>query len=63
MFDTHIDDHHRLTNDDLYLRQVAMLKGFLERNAISQAQFDKSYHDLTEKMYPDKIKIPKSTAE
>lgn len=63
MQDFNSEEPHRLTNDDLYLRQVAMLKGFLERKAISQAQFDKSFGDLTEKMYPDKTKIPKSTAE
>ena len=34
----------------LYLTQVQMLKGFLERNAISKEQYDKSFHDLTEKM-------------
>ena len=35
---------------DLYLRQKKMLEDFLERNAISKAQFDKSLGDLTEKM-------------
>ena len=35
---------------DLYDRQVELLKTFLERNAISQEQYDKSFHDLTEKM-------------
>ena len=34
----------------LYLRQVELLKTFLAKHAISQSQFDKSYHDLTEKM-------------
>lgn len=34
----------------LYLRQKKMLEEFLERKAISKAQFDKSLHDLTEKM-------------
>ena len=34
----------------LYDRQVATLKTFLERGAITQAQHDKSLHDLTEKM-------------
>ena len=37
-------------NIELYLRQKKMLEQFLERNAISQAQFDKSLGDLTEKM-------------
>ena len=35
---------------ELYLRQVRLLQTFLERHAISQAQYDKSFHDLTEKM-------------
>ena len=35
---------------DLYERQVETLKLFLERGAISQEQYDKSYGDLTEKM-------------
>ena len=34
----------------LYLRQKQMLEVFLERGAISQAQFDKSLGDLTVKM-------------
>ena len=37
-------------NHQLYLRQKAMLDQFLEHGAISQAQHDKSLHDLTEKM-------------
>ena len=35
---------------DLYLRQKKTLELFLERNAISKEQFDKSLGDLTEKM-------------
>ena len=35
---------------DLYLRQKKTLDLFLERNAISKAQYDKSLGDLTEKM-------------
>lgn len=35
---------------DLYLRQKKTLEDFLERNAITQEQFDKSLGDLTEKM-------------
>ena len=35
---------------DLYLRQKSMLEQFLERNAISKEQFEKSLGDLTEKM-------------
>ena len=34
----------------LYDRQVATLKTFLEHGAITQAQHNKSLHDLTEKM-------------
>ena len=34
----------------LYLKQKKMLEDLLERGAISQAQFDKSLGDLTEKM-------------
>lgn len=34
----------------LYDRQVALLDTFLERGAITQAQHDKSLHDLSEKM-------------
>lgn len=37
-------------NHALYLRQVELLKTFLTHNAISQAQYDKSYRDLTEKI-------------
>ena len=38
------------TNEELFHKQVALMRTFLERNAISKAQFDKSYHDLCEKM-------------
>lgn len=34
----------------LYLKQKVMLEAFLERGAISKAQFDKSLGNLTEKM-------------
>lgn len=34
----------------LFLRQKNLLDTFLERNAISQAQYDKSLGDLREKM-------------
>ena len=37
-------------NHVLYERQKQMLEEFLERNAISKAQYEKSLHDLTEKM-------------
>lgn len=35
---------------DLFLRQKCTLDLFLERNAISRAQYDKSLGDLIEKM-------------
>ena len=38
------------TKEELYRRQVETLKLFLEKHAITQAQFDKSCCDLTEKM-------------
>ena len=34
----------------LFERQKKMLEEFLERNAISREQYEKSLHDLTEKM-------------
>jgi hypothetical protein len=34
----------------LFLRQKATLDSFLERGAISQAQYDKSYSDMISKM-------------
>lgn len=37
-------------NRVLYERQKKMLEEFLERGAISKAQYEKSLHDLTEKM-------------
>ena len=40
-------------NHELFLRQKALLDEFLEHGAISQAQHDKSLHDLMEKMVGD----------
>ena len=40
-------------NRMLYERQKALLDLFLEKKAISQAQHDKSLHDLTVKMKYD----------
>ncbi len=34
----------------LFLNQKKLLDTFLEKNAISKAQYDKSLHDLKEKM-------------
>ena len=43
-------------NHELYLKQKALLKQFLSTGAISQAQYDKSFHDLTEKMQEGAMK-------
>lgn len=37
-------------NRALFERQKHMLEEFLEKGAISKAQYEKSLHDLTEKM-------------
>ena len=37
-------------NSLLFEQQKKMLAEFLEKGAISKAQYDKSLHDLTEKM-------------
>ena len=42
------------TNEELYRRQVETLKLFLSKHAVTQAQYDKSYRDLTEKMHRTK---------
>lgn len=44
----------KITNQELYDKQVETLKIFLEKKAITQAQFDKSFGDLTAKMKFDK---------
>ena len=45
---------NRLTYDEknkaLYERQKKLLDLFLEKNAISRQQYEKSLHDLTEEM-------------
>ena len=41
---------HEEKNHQLYLRQKALLDRFLEHGAITRAQYEKSLHDLTEKM-------------
>ena len=52
--DGHVNEWNNLTPEEkkrqLYEKQVAMLQSFLERNAISKEQYEKSLHDLTEKM-------------
>ena len=37
-------------NYELFLKQTLLLKEFLEKGAISQAQYDKSLHDLIMKL-------------
>ena len=50
----HSTDWERLTSEEkkvrLFLEQKRTLDLFLERNAISKAQYDKSLGDLKEKM-------------
>ena len=41
---------HEQKNHQLFLKQKDLLDQFLEKGAISQAQHDKSLHDLIEKM-------------
>ena len=52
------DEWETLTPEEkkrkLYERQVATMNTFLAHGAITQAQHDKSLHDLTEKMGYDK---------
>ncbi len=42
-------------NIDLFLRQKDTLDKFLERGAISKAQYDKSYGDLVVKMGMEEV--------
>ena len=37
-------------NQEMYRRQKRLLAMFLERGAISKKDYDKSLHDMTEKM-------------
>ena len=43
----------------LYLKQKKLLDDFLERGAISKAQYEKSLGDLTEKMGMEKYRQEK----
>ena len=53
-------EYSQLTSEEkkikLYLSQKKLLDDFLERNAISKAQYDKSLGDLTEKMGMEKYR-------
>lgn len=40
----------------LYRKQCALLRNFLEKGALSEDRYEKSLHDLTEKMGMDKPK-------
>ena len=44
------DNQSSMTKRELYEKQVETLKLFLEKHAISQAQFDKSYQEKKKKM-------------
>ena len=46
----------------LYLKQKKLLEDFLERGAISKAQYEKSLGDLTEKMGVEKYRQEKNDA-
>ena len=54
--DTNLDQQsweqlsHEEKNHQLYLKQKALLETFLEKHAISKEQYEKSLHDLTDKM-------------
>ena len=50
-FDTETVKRVSLTNEDLYRRQMAMLKSFLEHGAISPEQYRASADGLTRKMH------------
>ena len=48
-----IDDNEKKiphNKKELYEKEVELLKTFLEHGAITQAQYEKSFRDLTEKM-------------
>ncbi len=44
------ESHKKLTNRDLYEKQMAMLKEFLEHGAISEEQYRISTEGLRQKM-------------
>jgi hypothetical protein len=54
------DDWQSLSPEEkkwqLFLKQKATLDAFLERGAISQAQYDKSFSDMQNKMFDRKTK-------
>lgn len=44
------ESSHKLTKEELYRRQMKLLDTFLSHGTITKAQYNKSAHDLTEKM-------------
>lgn len=52
-FDTMSKEEKRIK---LYLSQKRLLETFLERNAISRAQYEKSLSDLTTKMHMEEYR-------
>ena len=44
-------DDEKISNRELYEKQMAMLKTFLEKGAITEAQYKHSSEGLTEKMH------------
>lgn len=52
-FDTMSKEEKRI---ELYLSQKRLLETFLERNAISKAQYEKSLNDLTTKMHMEEYR-------
>ena len=48
---------------ELYLKQVKLLKKFLSTGAISQAQYDKSFTCMTEKMGMEGVSLEESYLE
>lgn len=44
------ENTEKLTNEDLFNRQMEMLKGFLQRGAITMAQYETSAEGLRKKM-------------
>ncbi len=45
-----MDDDNKMTNKDLYEKQIKILETFLQTGAISEAQYKKSADALKEKM-------------
>ncbi len=53
LFENQENLSHKEKNHLLYLKQKELLDTFLARGAITKKQYDKSFHDLTEKMGED----------